>query len=143
APVAAAPASPPETSIIDLQPGQPLDAAAGRLLSQFDKDKNEKLTRAEIGLEQEDFQKLDANKDEDLDKAELIKFFEREADLEIVARLGKSDAEEAVVDLLPDESPDSTGASNEGPSRIDLYNPKHRPMPLAASISRLDKSTLR
>jgi len=139
-----APATPPETSIIDIQPpGQPLDAAAQRLLRQFDKDKDEKLTRAEIGLGNEDFETLDANKDENLDKAELAKFFQRDADLEVVARLGKLNEDEAVVDLLPDESTSEAGAANEGPSRIDLYNPKKRPMALAADISRSDKSTLR
>jgi Ca2+-binding EF-hand superfamily protein len=137
------PPTPPETGIVDIQPGQPLDAAAQRLLRQFDKDKDEKLTRAEIGLGKEDFETLDANKDENLDKTELAKFFQRDADLEVVVRLGKLDEDEAVVDLLPDESTSEPGAANEGPSRIDLYNPKHRPMALAADVSRVDKSTLR
>jgi len=139
----AAPPTPPETGIVDIQPGQPLDAAAQRLLRQFDKDKDEKLTRAEIGLGKEDFETLDANKDENLDKTELAKFLQRDADLEVVARLGKLDEDVVVVDLLPDESTSETGAANEGPSRIDLYNPKQRPMALAAVVSRVDKSTLR
>jgi Ca2+-binding EF-hand superfamily protein len=137
------PPAPPETGIVDIAPGQPLDAAAQRLLRQFDKDKDEKLTRAEIGLGKEDFETLDANKDENLDKTELAKFFQRDADLEIVARLGKLDEDETTVDLLPDESTSETGAATQGPSRIDLYNPKKRPMALAADVTRVDKSTLR
>ena len=101
------------------------------------------MTREETGLGKVDFEILDANKDETLDKTELAKFFQRDADLEVIARLGKLDENEVVVDLLPDESTSETGAANEGPSRIDLYNPKQRPMALAADVSRVDKSTLR
>src|SRR5262249_45753708 len=90
-----------------------------------------------------DFEILDANKDENLDKTELAKYFQKDADLEVVARLGKLDEDEPVVDLLPDESTSESGPANEGTSRIDLYNPKKRPMALAADVRRVDKSTLR
>jgi Ca2+-binding EF-hand superfamily protein len=127
--------APPDNGVIDLQPGQPFDAPAGRLLSHYDKDKDGKLSRAEIGLDKELFDSLDANKDEQLDKSELAKFFQRDADLELIARLGKLKEADPFSDDPGDKADDL-------PLRIEVFNPKKRPMPLAASATRADETTL-
>jgi Ca2+-binding EF-hand superfamily protein len=131
----------PDNAVIDLQPGQPFDAPAGRLLSQYDKDKDGKLSRAEIGLDKELFDSLDANKDEQLDKAELVKFFQRDADLELIARLGKLDAKETADNPFSDDLGEKVDNADALP-RIEVFNPKKRPMPLAAAASRMDETTL-
>ena len=44
------------------------------VLAQYDKDKNQKLSRSEIGLDQETFDKLDGNKDGRLSPEEMQSF---------------------------------------------------------------------
>jgi Ca2+-binding EF-hand superfamily protein len=133
---------PQDNGVIDLQPGQPFDGPAQRLLTHYDKDKDGKLSRAEIGLDKELFDRLDANKDDHLDKAELAKFFQRDADLELVARLGKLNAKESAADSFLRDLGKKVGIANALPSRIEVYNPTKRPMPLAAAASRIDDTTL-
>jgi Ca2+-binding EF-hand superfamily protein len=134
--------APQDTGVIDIQPGQPLDGAAQRLLGYYDKDKNGKLSRAEISLDKELFDSLDANKDDHLDKAELVKFFQRDADLELVARLGKISASETVADSFLRDLGKKVGIANALPSRVEVYNPTKRPMPLAGAASRVNETTL-
>src|SRR5262249_18257250 len=47
------------------------------LLGHYDKDNNEKLSRAEIGLPKEVFDDLDANRDGELDRKELVRLLDR------------------------------------------------------------------
>jgi Ca2+-binding EF-hand superfamily protein len=136
------PQAPPETGVIDIQPDQPFDGPAKRLLGHYGKDKDDKLSRTEIGLDKELFDRLDANKDGHLDKAELVKFFQRDPDLELIARLGKLDAQGTGADSAPDDLGDKPDSANDLPSRIEVFNPKNRPMPLAAAASQMDETTL-
>jgi Ca2+-binding EF-hand superfamily protein len=133
---------PPDTGVIDLVPGQPFDGPAQRLLTYYDKDKNGKLSRAEIGLDKELFDLLDANKDDFLDAKELVKFFQRDADLELAGRLGKLTAKEGVADSFLRDVGNKIGIANALPSRIEVFNPTKRPMPLAAAAKRLDDKRL-
>jgi Ca2+-binding EF-hand superfamily protein len=133
--------APPDIGVIDVQPGQPFDEPAQRLLNHYDKDKDGKASRTEIGLDKELFDRLDANKDDHLDKTELVKFFQRDADLELITRLGKLDAEEPVADPFARDSDEKPDMAEPLPSRIEVFNTK-RPMPLAAAVSRLDETTL-
>src|SRR5207249_341320 len=67
----------------------PADKLARRLMTQYDKDKNGKLSPKEIGLDAADFAALDKNKDGQLDLTELAAFATRTPDLELMYRVGK------------------------------------------------------
>jgi Ca2+-binding EF-hand superfamily protein len=73
---------------------------AALLLAHYDKDKNTRLSRAEIGLDRTTFEQLDVNKDGELDVEELARWHKRPADLELVVRIGKTADGEATVDTF-------------------------------------------
>jgi Ca2+-binding EF-hand superfamily protein len=131
-----------DNGVIELRPGQPFDAAAQRLLNHYDKDKSGKLSRAEIGIDKELFDRLDNNKDDQLDKVELVKFFQRDADLELVGRIGKITAKETVADSFLRDVGNKIGIANALPSRVEVFNPTKRPMPLASAATRIDEKLL-
>ncbi len=58
------------------------------------------LTRGAVGLDRDAFNRLDRNGDGRLDAAELAKFTDRPADVELVLRLGRRGRGEAVLDLV-------------------------------------------
>src|SRR5207245_5104204 len=59
------------------------------LVQRYDKDKNSKLSRSEIGLEKSVFDQLDRDRDGELDTQELARFVScQPPDLEIVVHLG-------------------------------------------------------
>jgi len=99
------------------------------LLSRYDKDKNGKLSRAEIGLDEAAFTALDANKDGGLDAKELARWLAQPADLELLVPLSRP-----------------RGAGRASPSAEDspvaVFNPDGRAMPLAASLRKKGKSAL-
>jgi Ca2+-binding EF-hand superfamily protein len=76
-------------SVVQLiNPGEPRQALVQELIKRYDKDKNGKLSRAEVGLDQYTFDALDANHDGQLDATELARWAERPVDLELILRLG-------------------------------------------------------
>lgn len=79
------------TAFVTIDPSEPALFVA-RLLDTFDKDRNKKLSRAEIGLDEAAFDKLDANQDGELDADELSKFATLPADGEFTVRIGGRDA---------------------------------------------------
>ncbi len=78
-------APPPPLSLVN--PDDPPAKQAAPLLSRYDKDKDGKLSRAEVGFDEATFQALDANKDGQLDAAELAAWFKQPPDLELVVPL--------------------------------------------------------
>jgi Ca2+-binding EF-hand superfamily protein len=61
------------------------------LITRYDKDKDQKLSRAEFGVDKAVFDQLDRNRDGELDAQELGKFVRcQPPDLEIVVQLGSS-----------------------------------------------------
>jgi Ca2+-binding EF-hand superfamily protein len=77
---------------------------AREVLTRYDKDKNNKLSRAEIGLEKDLFDRLDVNKDGELDAIELLRWLIVTPDVELSLRLGRTEGKEPTIDLaVPDD----------------------------------------
>jgi Ca2+-binding EF-hand superfamily protein len=78
--------------VMMLHPGEPRAALARQLLQRYagkgGKKGGKKLTRADLGLDQATFDRLDADEDGALDAEELARFDRRPADLELMVRLG-------------------------------------------------------
>jgi Ca2+-binding EF-hand superfamily protein len=115
-----------------------VEGVARQVLANYDKDKNGKLSRAESGLDKPLFEALDANHDGQLDAKEFAAFFRREADLELIARLGKLQQKEgAVLGVLR-----KVGVPLVERLRAEVFNPNQRAMPLAGKVRRSDAAAL-
>ena len=100
------------------------------LLARYDKDKNGKLSRAEIGLDEATFTALDANKDGGLDAKELAQWLAQPADLELLVPLS---GPRGAARPTP-------GAEKDSP--VAVFNPDGRVMPLAASLRKRGDAAL-
>jgi Ca2+-binding EF-hand superfamily protein len=76
---------------------------AQQLLDRYDKNKNRKLSRTEIGLDRDTFQLLDADEDGELDLTELAHFGQVPATLAVVVRLGTTGAKELPIEVVAAE----------------------------------------
>lgn len=74
--------------------------AARDIVARYDKDKNGKLSPAEIGLPQETFTQLDDNKDGQLEATELLRWLIVQPDIEAVLRIGQAPAREPSMVLV-------------------------------------------
>jgi Ca2+-binding EF-hand superfamily protein len=72
-----------------VNPDDPAAKQVAPLLTRYDKDKNGKLSRAEVGFDEAAFTALDANKDGQLDPTELAGWFKTLPDLELMVPLGE------------------------------------------------------
>jgi Ca2+-binding EF-hand superfamily protein len=63
--------------------------------------KDKRLTREDLGLDQATFDRLDTEKDGELDREELARFTERPADIEITVRFGTRGSGEPQLELHP------------------------------------------
>jgi Ca2+-binding EF-hand superfamily protein len=115
----------PALSLINAD--EPPEKQAAPILRRYDKDKNGKLSQAEIGFDDVTFTSLDTDKDGQLDAKELAAWFARPADLELM------------VPLMEPRRPRSANPlarfiwrpEKDLPPR--LYNPDDRAMPLAST----------
>jgi Ca2+-binding EF-hand superfamily protein len=90
---------PVTNSFYAIRPGAN-DQQLGRLLlTSFAKKKAFQMSRAESGLDQETFDRLDTNRDGLLDLDELSRWHQRPADIELVMRLGKGRASPVTVEV--------------------------------------------
>jgi Ca2+-binding EF-hand superfamily protein len=117
----------PPPEVLRCWPRAP-DEDAGPLLRRlwelYDRDKNHKLTRAEIGLDREVFERLDGNGDGVLDAAEFARWLEQPADVEFVVQLGRpADRQEAVTVWQPAGPPNRLGAAARRSRRGALLLP--------------------
>jgi Ca2+-binding EF-hand superfamily protein len=138
-----APATLPDNAaFIRLEPGAPGDKLAKRLLTQYDKDKNGKLSAKEIGLSEADFAALDKNKDGQLDAAELAAFAGRAPDLELAYRLGnipKGKEAGGLLKLVVQSG--QMGGARRLP--VALFSPDGKPRALDGAVSKGENSALR
>jgi Ca2+-binding EF-hand superfamily protein len=123
----------PESGLIAIQPETAIPGLAGQMLSKYDRNKDGKLTREESGLEAALFKKLDSNGDGKLTTKELAGFFGRDADLELVVRVGPLVPTTSLAGALLKVS-SGLGISKLSPQRAELFNPNKRDMPLAARL---------
>jgi Ca2+-binding EF-hand superfamily protein len=91
------------------------------------KQEVKKLTRKDLGLDEETFAKLDSNSDGVLDSEELAGFVKRAPDLELIVRLGKKAPAEAMVEVVKGSplagmfrAKTDLGMLNLGKVRVDL-----------------------
>src|SRR5262249_41753469 len=80
---------PSDFPFLAVSPGASPQELTRALLERYDRDRNRRLTRAEIGLDAATFKQLDANGNGELDANELAKFLQRTPDLEVLVRLGR------------------------------------------------------
>jgi Ca2+-binding EF-hand superfamily protein len=73
---------------------------ARQVLDRYDKDKNRKVSRDEIGLPREVFDRLDVNHDGELDDLELLRWLVILPDVEVTLRLGKAREREPFAELF-------------------------------------------
>jgi Ca2+-binding EF-hand superfamily protein len=107
---AAAGATPPAVAAADtgpvpfhlLQPGGD-ERLARQLLARYDKDRDGQLSRAEVGLEQALFDRLDTNHDGRLDAGELAGWGRLPPDVEVVVQLGEGRGKGGSATLLSPE----------------------------------------
>src|SRR5262249_40146923 len=89
------PGNPPTTSILLIPKEEGKNRVSQRLkfakdiLTKYDKDKNGKLSREEIGFPKEVFDAIDKDKDGELDAMELLRWVVATPDLEVTVRLGR------------------------------------------------------
>jgi Ca2+-binding EF-hand superfamily protein len=87
------------TPFVLLSPDDSPTRLAYILLGRYDKDQNQKLSRAEINLSPRVFDRLDLNHDGELDAEELTHFFSRQpTDIELVIQL-RTSGDEGFADI--------------------------------------------
>jgi Ca2+-binding EF-hand superfamily protein len=121
---------PPLLSLIN--PEDPPAKQAAPLLSRYDKDKDGKLSRAEIGFDEATFKALDANKDGQLDATELANWFKQPPDLELVVPLNGPRPPRAVSQLS------SFFGARENEPPVEVVAPGGQAPALAASLQKRD-----
>jgi Ca2+-binding EF-hand superfamily protein len=73
------------------------------LITRYDRDRDGKLSAAELGLDQAVFKVLDRNKDGVLDAGELSRWVKKPADVEVTLRLGERADNQPAVEHQPPE----------------------------------------
>jgi Ca2+-binding EF-hand superfamily protein len=84
-----------------------------RILNHYDRDKNQKLSRQEIGLDAATFERLDLNRDDALDATEVLGLLRLEPTVEVTVRIGKLDLDQKAVQSVGATGPNMK-ASAEG-----------------------------
>jgi Ca2+-binding EF-hand superfamily protein len=152
----------PDGSFLTVDPGDKGEALAKELLRRYGAAKGKEpakaLTREQIGLSREEFDRLDANKDGLLDAAELAAFARRGPDLELTVTItqpqpqqpqplrpptqpGKPGATAAQAQVVPVRLWDADGGAPTGVS-VTLTDTPDRKQPLADGVKKLPNGGL-
>jgi Ca2+-binding EF-hand superfamily protein len=111
------------TPLVLLSPDDSPTRLAYILLGRYDKDQNQKLSRAEINLDQRIFDQLDLNHDGELDGEELARFLDRQP---------------TEIDLIVQLSASGSAGS------MDIYDPLHNTLETGSTASKTqNKLTLK
>ncbi|HVS34298.1 MAG TPA: EF-hand domain-containing protein [Gemmataceae bacterium] len=101
------------------------DELPRQLLNRYGKGA-ETLTRADLGLDQRTFDRLDADRDGKLDLAELNHYADRPADVELKVRLGATGPDQMMLEVMKDpQNPTPRAVSvsaADGVVRIEMDN---------------------
>jgi Ca2+-binding EF-hand superfamily protein len=127
-----------EPDFLKVEPAQTANLAR-QILARYDRDKDGKLDRTEVGFEAKVFDALDRNRDGKLDAEELAPFLTGEPDLALIARLGGSAASPAPV---LGEIGKLFGGRPTAASPLAVFNPKKVTQPLAGRVKARDGQTL-
>jgi Ca2+-binding EF-hand superfamily protein len=108
---------------------------AEKLLERYDKDKDQKLSRQEIGLDKAAFQQLDRNRDGQLDAYELMQMLRQPPHLELFVRLSSARGNRGGVELVDTKTPLAKSARNVdgGVVEIGLADARMRVRPADAT----------
>lgn len=128
---------PDNSALMQVTPGEGTGRLIKQLLAHYDKDKNQKLSRAEIGLDAATFDRLDVNKDGQLDVTELAKWLDRPADIELIGRFNNTSGKPAVTSVIAQFSQQLL---KEVP--LDLVDQAGKPAALASAAKRNKDGTL-
>jgi Ca2+-binding EF-hand superfamily protein len=116
-PAATGPAQ--ESGLLDIK-SMPPASLAQQVMARYDKNKDGKLSRTEIALDEKLFNQLDANRDGFLDAGELAGFFKREPDLIFRGRVGNIGAVASALSRFGI----NMGNSKMTAQRIEILNAK-------------------
>jgi Ca2+-binding EF-hand superfamily protein len=158
----------PDSSFLTVDPGDRGEALAKELLKRYGTAKGKEpakaLTREQIGLSREEFDRLDANKDGLLDAAELAAFLTRGPDLELTVNIAAPQQPQQPQPLRPPQQPgkpakpgatataaqaqvvpvrlwDADGGAPTGVS-VTLTDTPERKQPLADAVKKLPNGGL-
>jgi Ca2+-binding EF-hand superfamily protein len=90
-------ASPADAPVMLIVPGESGTPLARRLIARYAPKGKTKLTAADLGMDKPTFDRLDADKDGQLDAEELAQFARRSPDVELTVHAGKAPDGEAAV----------------------------------------------
>jgi Ca2+-binding EF-hand superfamily protein len=108
---------------------------AASVIVHYDRNRDGKLSRDEVKLSREAFDRLDRDGDGLLDAAEVQAFFARPPDLELLARAGDLPGAGGLLSRI------GIGGALV-PKRAELHNPGKRPMPLAGRVKQVESDAL-
>jgi Ca2+-binding EF-hand superfamily protein len=132
-----------EAGFLEIKPGERNEGIARQILSYYDRNRDRKLSRAESGLNSPLFDQLDGNHNGQLEASELSRFWQRDADLELLADAGPLKQQDGLFGLAVRGIGKRLGVPAAQPKRADLFNPSRRPMPLGEKVENADPQTLR